>query len=118
MSSPFFLIVILIVFVVLARAAWGIHDKAVMSSTKLDQAQAEFAKLKSRESDLQNQVGRLSTDQGVEAEIRTKFKGVRVGESLAVIVSNDETASVGDSSTTEAVETVGWFKRLLQKIGL
>ena len=118
MSSPVTLVLSLIVFIVLAKAALGIHDKAAISDTKLDQSRVELANLESREADLTSQVGRLSTDQGIESEIRTKFKGVRNGESLAVIIGNNETASVTPASIASTTKSVGWFGRLLQKIGL
>ncbi len=114
-TSPIFFVVILIVFIVLARAAWGIHEKVVLSATKLEQAEAELVKLKARESDLQSGIGRLSTDQGIESLIRTQYKGVRDGESLAVVIGTDDTASVAQSSSTASV---GWFRGLLQKMGL
>ena len=116
LSSPFSLFVVIIVFGVILKATWGIGNKATLSGTKLSQARTELANLQARQADLTIQVGRLSTEQGVEAEIRTKFKGVREGESLAVIVNSDVNASSVQATTTP--EKVGWFESLLQKIGL
>ncbi len=117
LSSPFSLFVVIMLCGVLAKATWGIGNKATLSGTKLSQARAELANLQARQADLTSQVGRLSTEQGVEAEIRTKFKGVREGESLAVIVNSDVNASSVQASSTPPAN-VGWFRGLLQKIGL
>jgi len=122
-SSPFTLIVIAVIFVILLRATWSMHKKADVSRTKLDQAEVVLTKLSDRQNDLGAQVQRLSTEQGIEAEIRTKYKGVREGESVAVIIGDDASATGTDTatatSTSQATSTasVGWFKGLLQKIG-
>lgn len=119
-SSPILLVVVLVVFIVLARAAFSIYEKAEISQTKLDQARRELIRLQERQADLGSQVSRLSTDEGVEAEIRTKYKGVRSGESVAVIIGDDVPVSSTSnaSSTAASTASVGWFAGLLQKFGL
>ena len=115
MNSPITVILLVVVIIVLLRATWNIYGKVDLSRTKLNEAQSTLVKLQQRGDDLQAQVNRLSTEQGVEAEIRTKYKGIRAGESVAVIVGDDSVASATEASTTQSV---GWFKGLLQKIGL
>ena len=116
LTSPFSLILVVIIFIFITKATWGLRYKVILSDTKLGQARTELANLQSRETDLTAQVAHLSTEQGVESEIRTKFKGVREGESLAVIIGNDANATSQQASSTP--EKVGWFRSLLQKIGL
>ena len=87
-ASPLALIAALVVLGFLIKAAWGSHQKAVQSSQKLSTEQAELAKLEQNQNDLSSQVAYLSTDQGVEAEMRTKFKAVKEGEQVAVIVDD------------------------------
>ena len=120
LSSPMLFIVALIFFIVLARAAFGIYKKVQISNVKLDQARRELIRLQERQADLGSQVTRLSTDEGIEAEIRTKYKGVRSGESVAVIIGDDVPVSSTSNASSTAVSTasVGWFAGLLQKFGL
>jgi cell division protein FtsB len=115
-SSPFTLLFVLIAFVFLVRATWVIYHKADLSATRLTQVEEEFSELKDRKTDLMAEVQYLSTDQGVETEIRTKYRALKDGESLAVIVddSKQETPILQASTTL----TVSWWRRLLQKIGL
>ncbi|MEI6304801.1 MAG: hypothetical protein WCP09_02160 [Candidatus Taylorbacteria bacterium] len=117
-SSSILFFGVLIVFIVLARAAFSIYGKAQVSDVKLDQARSELIRLQERQADLSDQVSRLSTDEGVEAEIRTKYKGVRSGESVAVIIGDDVLSTSSASSTVAPTAAVGWFAQLLQKFGL
>ena len=125
-SSPLPLVVLLIAIVVLTRAAYGIHEKAAASAEKLSQAENELAKEEAHESDLKNKVSSLSTDDGIEAELRTKYRAVKDGESVAVIVDGTPSAG-GDASSTSlsasadaaAMEaSLPWWDKLLNFIGL
>ncbi len=114
LSSPISLIIVLFAFVVLWKASSNIYEKVLISRTKLNQAQAEFSKLEFREKDLGSQVSRLSTEQGIDAEIRSKYKGVRPGEFVAVIIGDSQVASTSNASSTASV---GWFGAVLQRFG-
>ena len=113
--SPITLVVAAIVLVVLAKATWSIHQKVLVSATKLTQAQAELNKLQSRQQTLSAEVSRLSTDQGIEAELRTKYRAVKEGESVAVILDDSNAAAIATASTTEEV---GWWHSLWSFFGI
>lgn len=116
MKSPITLVVAVIIFAVLVKATWSIHQKVLVSNIKLSQAQTELAKLKARDTDLATQVNYLSSDQGIEAELRTKYRAVKDGESVAVIVDDpNQTASMANASSTAAV---GWWASILNWFGL
>ena len=116
LSSPITLIVAALLVVVLGRAAWNIHQKAVVSGMKLDQAQAELTKTQASETDLQGKVAELSTPEGVEAEIRTKYRAVRPGESVAVIVDDPATTSTS-TMDVDASASISWWGRLMRFFG-
>jgi cell division protein FtsB len=111
------LVFVAILFVFLARATWNLYSRVDTSAAKLAQAQTELAILKSRESNLARKVGYISTQQGIEAEIRSKFHAVKEGESVAVIIDDkdrtrqNQAAVVGSASTT-ATTTRSWWRRL------
>lgn len=121
LRSPFVLIGALILVVILIRATWNIHEKSLVSLTKLEEAQTELTKLKDRQNDLSAKVGELSSDGGIEAEIRTKFRAVKEGESVAVILDStnatDSTAAAGNATTT-AVRAASWWQRVLHALGI
>jgi cell division protein FtsB len=124
LSSPFTLVAAAIVFVFLARAAWGIYEKASESAVHLDQAQAELARLEADRADLEAKVAGLSTSAGVEAAMREKYHAAEPGESVAVIIDNGTGQTAGaqasnqPSSSTMPVQILNWWQRLLQTIGL
>ena len=114
--SPLMMIVAIILFVILSKAVWNIHEKANVGKAKLDQASAELSRLKTRQDEVSTKVAYLSTDQGVESELRTKYLAVKEGEQVAVIVSQTDGTT---STTTEVVkESEGWFSKVLQWLGL
>ncbi len=95
------------------------------SYKRLETAQIELQKLEEHRSVLANKIQYLSTEQGIEAELRTKYRAVREGESVAVIVENDQVASalqVSSSSESDVLQKVetkrGWFGKLLEFVGL
>jgi cell division protein FtsB len=111
-ASPIALILLVIFLIVLVRATSRLTAKAESGSTRLAQAQAEYQKLEERKSDLSFKVTKLSTDEGLESEIRAKYRAVKEGESVAVIVDDEESTStaVADSPTD-----VGFFHKMLRK---
>ena len=113
--SPLMMIVAIVLFVILAKAAWNIHEKAALSGARLEQAHNELLKLQARQQDLSGKVAFLSTDQGVESELRTKYLAVKDDESVAVITDPDVSTT---STITPVVMQEGWFTRFLHALGL
>jgi len=117
-GSPITLVLALVALGFFAKAAWNVHQKAELSAARLAQAQHEFAKLQERQRDLSFKVERLSTEEGIEAEIRTKYRAVKADESVAVIVDDKSTtadlASAGNASTTGSnSDWSNFWKKLL-----
>jgi cell division protein FtsB len=118
-SSPFTLVAVIVLFLFLTKAVWGIREKNTLSVSRLELAQAELTKLESHQRDLAEQIRYLSTEQGIESELRTKYRAIREGESVAVIVDDNQTASVIDASSTvmNKVDEKSWFKKVLGFFG-
>lgn len=84
--------VIFLLFIVLAfliHATWNIYKKQQISKIDLQEVKKESDGLALREAHLKDAVAYLNTDEGIEAEIRSKFRAVRPGEQVAVIIHND-----------------------------
>ena len=115
MHNPLMMLIALALLVFLARAAWNVHRSASTVSAKLSQAQAEADKLTAEQQSLSSQIGDLSTPEGLEAELRMKYRAVKTGESVAVIVTDDQASSSDDTaSSTQA----GLWDRMLGFFGL
>lgn len=112
-NSPFTVILLFILSFVLIKAAWNIHEKSKLTEERLRRTQTEIAKLEERHAILNKKVALLSTDEGVEAEMRTKYRAVKDGELVAVIIDEENTALA-----LTPVSDVGIWQKLLHWIGL
>jgi hypothetical protein len=91
---------------------WNIHSKAILSKNNLNREQIELNKIIEREKNLESSLEYLKTDQGIENEIRSKFRAVKEGEKLAVIL--DDNPSTSTSTITEQNKSlwnriISWF---------
>lgn len=86
------------------------RQKAVVSKEHLAQAEASLENIKDRRDILEKNVQYLSTDEGIEAEIRSKFRAVSPGEKVVVII--DGGVSATDTATTTTVSKPWWRKLL------
>lgn len=117
-SSPFSVVALIVVVFVLARASLNINNKVELSAVKLQQAQANLDKLMEHQRDVSRKVEYLSTEQGIEAEIRTKYHAVKDGEQVAVIVDDSKKLNNSQTaSTTTATSSSGFFRRILRVFG-
>lgn len=119
-ASPISVVVLVVLVFVLARAVFNIYNKAQLSENRLAQAQAGLSNLTQRQKDIAGKVEALSTDQGIEAEIRTRYHAVKAGEQVAVIVDDSQTANVRNAatSTSAATSSPSWWRRWLRVFGL
>jgi len=124
-SSPFMFVAGLIILVLLGRATWNIHKSDETVSVKTAETQAEIDRLEVQKTDLTSKIDQLSSPDGIESELRTKYRGTKEGESVAVIL--DDSASTSSTSSgnsagsgSEANSTSGqsWWGRIWGAIGL
>lgn len=106
--SPLTLFILFILFLVMLKAIWGVYAKEQMSARSLEREMAEYSKMVAREKELAQAVEYLKTEKGVETEIRSKFRVVKEGESVAVIVDNDDKAVPVATTTPKK----GFWKRI------
>lgn len=113
MYSPLVLIAMLVLFLILVSGVWGVYSKARISRLNLEREKTELAKLAVRQQKLSTSIEYLKTEQGVEDEIRTKFRAVKDGEKIAVIINTNTTSTSSiTSSTTESLlfKVFHWFR--------
>jgi len=118
LGSPVALVVAVLLFVLLARAAWSMVDRSEASAERLAQAQAQYDKIQDSQKSLSDKVAELSAPGGVEADLREKYHAVAPGESVAVIVDDGLTASPSDSRASSTPAGQSWWQRLLGFFGI
>jgi cell division protein FtsB len=112
LHSPLMLMALVVVLVVLAKASWGVYQKERLSAENLSRQNAELQKLSVRQNSLAQSIDYLKTDEGVEAEIRSKFRFARDGESIAVIIDNETATATKAVSVATSTESKGFFGRI------
>ncbi|MDO8430518.1 MAG: hypothetical protein Q7S72_00815 [Candidatus Taylorbacteria bacterium] len=105
--SPIVLIILSGLLIVLVSGVWGVYKKTQLSIENLEREKMEFEKLVIREKTLASSIDYLKTEQGIENEIRTKFRAVKEGEKVVVIIDNQASVTPTGVSTS----TAGfWYK--------
>ena len=103
------LLVLFIACALVARGAWGIHQKALIAGSERNQALVAQKELQERTGELEASLLRLKSEQGIEEELRQKFTVAQPGESVVVIV--DETDKTSKNSDT--VREGGFWNRVV-----
>lgn len=93
------IIALLFLFLFVTKATWNVYQKMELSKENLELVKNDLEKLKVREEALASQIDYLHTEQGVEAEIRQKYRVIKEGEEIAVII-DDENDEDNVASTT------------------
>lgn len=106
--SPYFLVIFFILFFSVLKGTYGVYMKDKMSFEKLNIEKIENKKLLERKNNLTNSIDYLKTDQGIESEIRSKFRAVKEGESVTVIVDRKNETN-NTATTTEKKSWYSWF---------
>lgn len=105
--SPISLIVLFLIFVFMLRGVIKIYNKNELSVNNLNQEKVELEKLREREKKLNSSIEYLKTEQGIENEIRLKFRAVRDNEEISVII-DDIKENV--ATTTQETKKGFWYE--------
>lgn len=89
--SKFSVAVLCVVALVLIKSAISAYNKSHVSDTAYQETAREYAELLARKAQLESDIERLRTPQGVEADIRTKFGMVKDGEHMLILVDRGTT---------------------------
>lgn len=99
MSSRITLFILILVFIFLTKVSLSMRDKLFLSKNRLNTAESELTKLINHQNDLSKKIQFLSTEAGVESELRTKYRAVREGESVAVILDAVKLSTTTSTTT-------------------
>ena len=100
------LIVIWLIFVV-----WNMYQKERDTRLKRIEQREILDELREREVSLSEEIERLSTERGIEEEVRSKFEVGKEGEEIVVIVDKpeEENASETNLKKTFWEKIFSWF---------
>lgn len=99
------LVVLFVIFLLVARGAWNVYQKAIIAETERDRGLENLKNLQERTRDLEASIARLKSGVGEEEELRQKFSVAQSGEDVVVVV--DETAQ-NDNNSGASQELSFW----------
>lgn len=102
-------VLLLIILAVALRGVWGVYKKAQESRVIRAEAEATLSDLQAREAELRGEISVLSTDRGVEQELRERYDLAKSNESVVVIV--EPPAPPPEPRPTSLQRFKGWFVR-------
>lgn len=81
-------IILGVVCIILIFSTYKISKKYIRTRSALHDSQVELHKLQNNESQIIQSIDRLSTDPGREYEVREKYRVVKQGEKLIVVIDD------------------------------
>jgi cell division protein FtsB len=105
------IVIMILIVMLMTRATWNVFQKEQVSAANTREAERGLIKLKDRQNLLTSEVSRLSTNEGIEEEIRSKYSVIKPGENMLVII--DQNAS---TTHAQAARQSWWdsFKNLFK----
>lgn len=106
--SPYFLAFFFFLFILVLKGTYGVYTKDRISYEKLNIEKIENNKLLERKNNLTSSIDFLKTERGIESEIRSKFRAVKDGESVTVIIDKKDSTDI-QATTTKKRSWYSWF---------
>lgn len=103
------IVILLFIVVFLSRSVWEVYQSERVAREKKIEAETERDKTLARKNELSFLVGHLSSERGMEEEIRKKFSVAKPEERVIVVVDPPK------ATTTMATAT--WWGKIWQKFG-
>jgi len=114
--SPLVLFILFCILVLFVYNIIGLIDKERETSNKKELILTQIETLRARENNLNTDIEKLKTEEGVEETIREKFQVVKEGEKMVVIV--DPEKDVLNQTTGEAIKHYSFWEWVKNKLGI
>ncbi len=93
----------------MARSTWRVYKTHTETKKNFAKVSSELEEMRIREQQLADEIDRLNTEKGTEAEIRKKFNVAKEGESVLYVVGSPD-------EVQPEIEGVGFWRNLWQKV--
>lgn len=94
--TRFWIVVLLVICTLLIISVVKISRKYIHAKSVRDDYQSELTQVEAHKAELEKNISALSTDRGKETEIRDRYRVVKHGEQMILIVDNDKKAPETD----------------------
>lgn len=102
------IIVFSLILIVLIKATWNVFMKNIETKENLEETEDEYLSLKDRAENLESEIESLSSEKGIEKEIRSKFRVVKEDEGMILLIDPPKA-----SSTDESLENKSLLSKFL-----
>ncbi len=104
--SPFILVILIIILILMFRAVWGIYIKNDFTKHNLDRVNDDYYNLKQREEKLIDEISFLKTTDGQEEELREKYGVAKPNEEVIIIVNQNQ------KLVDDWTEPINWWQKI------
>jgi cell division protein FtsB len=112
--TRFWIVVLAIICILLGISVVKIYLKYAHAKSIRNDYQEELTQVKQHETDLQKNIDALSTERGKEEEIRDRYRVVKQGEQMILIVNDDKKEIIKEE--IENQKEKGFFGNIWSKI--
>lgn len=109
--TRFWIVVLLVICIILGASVFKIAKKYIHAKSIRDDYQQELEQVKKHEADLQKNIAALSTERGKEEEIRDRYRVVKQGEQMILIVNNTDEQLEAEIEHSFWKKIKVWFTR-------
>jgi len=102
-----FIFIIIIIF--LANATWNVYQNYKEAKINEYRVSSRLGEVEKRESEIIEKIDKLSTERGMEEELRKRFDVAKEGENIIIVVEPDGVES-GESGNINVGNTGFWDK--------
>jgi len=110
-ASPLVLAGIGVFIVIAGWNTWDMYQKWRLSEDALEKTRTSYENLEKREAFLDSKIDNLSTESGVEAEVRERFGVAKPGEGVIVVLTEEEEQQFIEEEEGWWAKVKGWFSR-------
>lgn len=96
-SSPLFLIVVVILLILCVRGIWRVYANYAEATSELHRLQAELDKTQKRDAELNASMRKIGSPEGNDYEIRNRLDVAKPDEKVIHIINTSENAEANES---------------------
>jgi cell division protein FtsB len=108
--SPVVISGLLVICILVTIAAIGMYQKSREARANKLQAQAEYNALMAQEANLESGISKLETTEGIEENLREKYRVGKEGEHLVVITTDAGNKKIAEEQLAEMAKESWWMK--------
>ncbi len=115
--TRFWIVVLVILCILFGISVIKTSKKFIHAKSIRNEYRDELAQVTQHQADLQKNIDALSTERGKEAEIRDRYRVVKQGEQMILIIDNDKNGSADVPEDNPGFfKSIGnWFRALFHK---